>query len=346
MPSLNPYVRAFQLIPRRMLIVGGTVLVGATLAVVSWLLRDVDAWWSAFLANVAVFAMLLIPGELLLARFGARIERAEIAADNAQATADEAQRIAEGTARSLQDVRSVIIDRQLAELEAELDVYREIVNTPSRETMLGALRKATEDEIITRAGVRAPVWETDIHYRFVVDDSFSELEVRLEHDDGRVISSVIWEPDAAPEAFYQQLVLTVRAAGHDLGTALNDPTQSVQELSEMLVDVARLRSQSLTGHRQTLRRIIERRDGWYFTEDYVIPAESLSYTIATNRLNEIDWERHLLNKGWYTAPSAIEFARTLYGVEVPEPGEEMAVTVIPDGIEKDSKRRRTGIPSD
>ncbi|MFU8947897.1 hypothetical protein ACLRGF_14325 [Mycetocola zhadangensis] len=346
MSSLNPYVRAFQLIPRRMLIVGATVLVGATLVVASWLLRDDDPWWSALLANVAVFAMLLIPGELLLARFGARIERAEGAADNAQVTADEAQRTAEDTARSLQDVRSGLIERQLAELEAELDVYREIVNRPSRETMLGALRKATEDEVITRAGVRAPIWETDIHYRFVVDDTLSELEVRLEHDDGKVISSVVWEPDAAPEAFYQQLVLEVRAAGHDRGTALNDSTQSVQELSEMLVEVARLRSQELAGHRQTLRRIIERRDGWYFTEDYVIPADSLSYTIATDRLNEMDWEQHLLNKGWYTAPSAIEFARTLYGVDVRGDLEERAAaSLIPDGMGNESKQPFTEIPS-
>jgi hypothetical protein len=339
MHSINPYVRAFQSTTRRTWIVGATVLAGVALAGVSWLLRDDEPWWSALLANIAVFAVLLIPGEVLLARIGTRIKRAEVAAVNAQATADQAQRTAEDTARSLEDVRSELIDRQLAELEAERDVYRNIVNTPSREALLVALRKATEDKVITREGVRTPVWETDIHYRFVVDDTFSVLEVRLEHDDGEVISSITWEPGAGPEDFYQQLVLAVRAAGRDLGTALNDPTQSVQELSEMLVDVTNLRSQELAGHRQTLRRIIERRDGWYFTEDYVIPVDSLGYTIETSRLQEMDWEQHLLDKGWYTAPSAIEFARALYGGRArAAANDETPPTLLPDEMEDDAKQ--------
>lgn len=294
---------------------GSTILSGVVLAVGSWFLRDVDPWWSALLVNMAVVVLLLLPGELLLTRIRSRFERVENVADQAQANAEIAQQTAEETARSLEDVRGILIDRQLAELEGELDVYRDIVNNPSRESLIDALRKATEDEIITCTGVRVPVWETDVHYRFVVGDTLSELVVRLEHDNGEVISSVAWEPDASPEDFYQRLVYAVRDAGQDLGTGLNDPTHSVQELSDMLVDVTKLRSQELAGHRSTLRRIIERRDGWYFTEKDIIPAEDLHYCIAVSRLNEMDWEEHLLGKRWYTASRAIEFARDLYGVK-------------------------------
>lgn len=306
---------------RRPLVIGLTVLSGVALATLSWLLRDRDPWWSALLANMAVVVLLILPGEFLLSRLRSRFERVEDAADAAQATAQAAQQTADEAARSLKDVRSVLLDRQRTELEAELDLYRAIVTQPSRGSLMNALRRATEEGIITRAGVRAPVWETDVHYRFVVDDRLSAFRVYLEHDDGDIISSVTWESDAPSEDFYQKLVYAVRAAGYDLGTGLNDPTHSVQELSDMLVDVTKLRAQELAGHRETLRRIIERRDGWYFTEDNVIPAEDLHYCIAVNRLNELDWEEHLQKKGWYSALDAIPFARKLYRVDVKAAGE-------------------------
>jgi nucleoside-diphosphate-sugar epimerase len=106
----------------------------------------------------------------------------------------------------------------------------------------------------------------------------------------------------------------VRAAGQDLGVNLNDPTQSVQDLAEMLTEVTGLRAQELRGFRSILHQIIERRDGWYFTDHHVIPADDLHYHIEINRLNEMDWEEHLHNKGWYGAGSALDFARSLYGI--------------------------------
>ncbi len=84
----------------------------------------------------------------------------------------------------------------------------------------------------------------------------------------------------------------------------------------MLVEVTRLRSQELLGYRGHLRKIIERRGGWYFTEENILPAEDLQYRVAVDRLDEMDWEEHLRNKGWYGAPSALEFARALYGLDM------------------------------
>ncbi|KRC51997.1 hypothetical protein ASE16_02720 [Leifsonia sp. Root227] len=68
------------------------------------------------------------------------------------------------------------------------------------------------------------------------------------------------------------------------------------------------------GHRSSLQKIIERVDGWYFTERYVIAAEQLSYTIRIEDLHRMDWEEHLRNRGWYDAAIAIPFARRLYGI--------------------------------
>jgi hypothetical protein len=56
----------------------------------------------------------------------------------------------------------------------------------------------------------------------------------------------------------------------------------------MLLEVTRLRAQDLRGYREPLSRIIERIDGWYFTERSVIPAEDLHYEVAVTRVNEMD----------------------------------------------------------
>ena len=311
--------------PRRLraLLIVLTAMAGVALAFVSWLLKSPDEWWSNLLANMAVVVLLLIPGEFLLCGMRRRVDRVESTATEAAVAAAHAQQSADATARTLEDIQQNLIDRQLAELEGEMGVYRNITNDPQRSTLLTALRKATGDGLISPDGVRVPVWETDIHYRFRQDIPTEEaISVQLEEDSGTVLSTITWDPDTSPEDFFQALVRAVRDAGRDLGTGLNLPTQSVEELANMLIDVTQLRSQELAGHRDVLRKIIERRNGWYFTEENVVPAEHLYYRVAVHRLNELDWEEHLRGKGWYSAPDAIQFARRLYGVNASPPSQE------------------------
>lgn len=308
--------------PRRQLrawLLSGTVLAGAGLAFLSWWLQNIDAWGSAFLANMAVVVLLLIPGELLLAGVRTRVEQAENTASRAETTADAARLSAEASARSLEDIRNELVARQEAELDEEVAPYRDLLHLATRDSLLRALRKATCDGLITPSGVRVPVWETDVHFRYLVNDTKPDLLVRLEEDDGKILAERAWSVDVESFDFYQSLVQAVRDAGRDLGTGLNLPTQSVEELSSMLSDVTALRAQSLAGHRQTLKKIIERRDGWYFTEDHVIPADHLHYVIGVNQLDQLDWEEHLRGKGWYSAPDAIQFARRLYHISTPPP---------------------------
>jgi hypothetical protein len=289
-----------------------TAVAGMGTAYASWALSETEQWWSSTLANVAVAILLLVPGEFVLTRIRNGFERIEETTNEVRTTAESALESAEQTARSLEDVRRKILDRQRSEHELELDVYRDFVTNLSREALVRALRKATAEELISADGVRSPIWETSLHYRFLVGSADDSLNVRIEQDDGTIVSSHEWEPGLKSEDFCQELVIAVREAGEDLGVGLNDPTHSIEQLSEMLVDVARHRAQELMGHRNTLRRIIERRDGWFFTEKYVIPERNLSYTIGVSRLGE-DWEKHLLGKSWYDAPDAIQFARRLYG---------------------------------
>jgi hypothetical protein len=292
------------------------VVLGLGAAILSWRIQTSDPWWSN---------MLLIPGELILGQVRRRVAvteqkvtGVETKADMAQATADSAKKQAEHAAQSLSDIEGKLIDEQHAELDAEMERYRNLASNITRESFLDILRKATADELITNAGVRAPVWETDVHFRFVIDTpNDGDLVVNLESDDTTVLSRTAWEPGTSAAELFQQLVHAVRDAGQDLGTGLNLPTESVQNLLEMLAEVTQLRSQVLMGHRESLHRIIERVNGWYFTEENVIPVDRLNYKVAVSRLDELDWVEHLDRKGWHTATWAIEFARRLYRLNAP-----------------------------
>ncbi|WP_157480023.1 hypothetical protein [Leifsonia sp. Root227] len=266
------------------------------------------------MSNVAVAVILLSPAELTIAWIRNGFRRIESAAQDALATADEAKQTANATAQSLADVRNLLVQRQEDDLEEIKDKYRKLAANSSRDTLIDALRSATSDRLITAAGVRSPIWETNLHYRYVIDGDGGELEVRIEEDDGTIVSKHVWDSGEEAAEFYQRLVLAVRDTGEDRGTGLNLPTHSVEELSKILVDVVHLRSQEPMGHRSSLQKIIERVDGWYFTERYVIAAEQLSYTIRIEDLHRMDWEEHLRNRGWYDAAIAIPFARRLYGI--------------------------------
>lgn len=264
--------------------------------------------------NVAAVLLLLIPGDFALRRLRSTVEQINLKANTAVAAAESAIETANRTERSLVDVREALMSRQSAEFEAELDVYRQIAIDPARRTLLAALRKATAAGIVSASGVRSPIWETDLHYRYVIDSGADEFAVHIEQDDGTVVSTTPWPPPMTPDDFYQSLVEAVREAGADLGVLLNDPTESVSALSEMLVDVSKLRSQELLGHRDDLRQIIERVDGWYFTERAVFPSNNVSYRIDRERLGDPMWEEHLRSKGWHGAVTMIPFGRRLYGI--------------------------------
>ncbi|MFT3832468.1 MAG: hypothetical protein QM711_03985 [Micropruina sp.] len=239
----------------------------------------------------------------------------QLVAETAQARADVALHTAEHTAESLAEIENRLVASQTAELDREIATYQDVLSNASRDALVTALRRATERGLITPNGVRVPVWWTTLHYRFVVDGKEGPLIVRLEHDDQSEITQLAWADEEDAETFYGRLVLAVRNAGQDLGTGLNLPTESVSRVVEMLADVTRLRSQEPLGLRDTLRAIIERRDGWYFTESLVVPADHLDYTIQVSRLGEPDWEEHLHRKGWNNNPvEAIEFARRMYGI--------------------------------
>lgn len=237
-------------------------------------------------------------------------------ADNAEGAASPSSEDGAPAAATLEEIRAALLGAQHREHEEKLDVYRGILTSRSpREALLDALSLATEEQHISEHGVRVRVWGTNLYYRFValVLPSERQLFVRLEKANCQVISDCEWKPTESPSHFYGRLVAAVQAAGQDLGVGLNDPTESVQRLSEMLVDIAELRSQEPMGYRHTIWRVIQKEgledEAWYLTERALIPAHNPSYEILYARLDEDDWEQHLYTKGWYGADAALRVAR-------------------------------------
>lgn len=301
----------------RVFATSAVLLAGAASGFYSWLLQSSEPWWSGMLGNLSVTIVLLVPAEIALTWIRRGFRSIQNRTEAIREIAESARVTAESTEESLAEVRAEILGRQRHDYDEYVDTFRKMGSESSRDSLVRGLKVASDRGLTANAGVRSPVWGTDLHYRFLLDDEATSLQVRLESDDGTVLSEHPWPPAMPAAEFYQQLVEAVRAAGADLGVGLNDPTNSVQDLSEMLVEVAELHSQELLGYRDHLKGIIERVDGWYFTERAVLPKENLKYTIAVKRLNEFDeisWEEHLRGKGWYEAESMLPFARRLYGL--------------------------------
>lgn len=117
----------------------------------SWLLRETQPWWSSTLGNMGVVILLLIPGDFALRWVRSDFRQVGRASEAAQATAEDARRTAERAERSLEDVRQALLDRQVADHDAYLDIFRDMSRSPSQRSLETALRQATKDGLITQA---------------------------------------------------------------------------------------------------------------------------------------------------------------------------------------------------
>ncbi|MGW6697260.1 hypothetical protein [Nocardia sp. NPDC055049] len=252
----------------------------------------------------------------LVGRPSSEFPRPEVRTATEHLSVEESRRVRNiAIGGTLEAVRAELMDQQMREHTNKLEIYRSILSDSTRSVLIAALRQAIADESISARGVRVRVWETDLYYRFVVSSTEDIIGVQLETVACETVSTHVWKPDEDAVEFYGQLAMAVRAAGADLGVLLNDPTESVQQLSEMLIKIAQLRSQAMLGYRYTVWKVVQKEDygdsPWYFTETALIPGESLSYEITYDRLDEDDWEDHLRRKGWFGAGQALRAAKLL-----------------------------------
>ncbi len=199
-----------------------------------------------------------------------------------------------------------------AALESDLAVYRAWRNAGGREELVATLRLGMDSGLISRHGLRAPIWETDLHFRFSLDAADS-LTIRIETDDQRVKFELNWGPGIAPQTVFRELDTAMRDLQEHLGPGLFSPVESIRTAAEALVFAAGYQAQRLNQGSQHFRSLIEYVDGWYIAETRLFPREHPYYVIDAERLDEQDWVEHVARKGpdWEGIHVAMRVAKGL-----------------------------------
>jgi pimeloyl-ACP methyl ester carboxylesterase len=209
-----------------------------------------------------------------------------------------------------QQLERQMVERQLADLESELDVFREWKSSASRQSLVDALAYGRASELIAAQGFRAPIWETDWHLRFQTREG--EVTLTIERDSGEILREHPWVEDTSAEAVFQALDDSMQSLGEHLGPGLFLPTRCIEEAADALIFAARYRSQALNQGSELFVDLIEYVDGWYIAERGLFPVEHPFYLVARDRMDEMDWEDHLSAKGWDGVHRAMAIARALY----------------------------------
>jgi pimeloyl-ACP methyl ester carboxylesterase len=212
----------------------------------------------------------------------------------------------------LADPEHVLINEQQARVESEIDVYRAWEVKWDRTSLIDALNLGAQSYLISKQGLRAPIWETQLHFRFRTNDA-GDVLISIEKDDGEVLFDYIWTEGVSPIEVFRELDQAMVDLDEHLGPGLFLPTESIRTVVEALVFAASYRAQSLNQGSQYFQSIIEYVDGWFITERGLFPRAHPYYFIGIDRLAELDWEEHVASKGWDGIHAAMRVARALLG---------------------------------
>lgn len=138
------------------------------------------------------------------------------------------------------------------------------------------------------------------------------MTLTIERDTGEVLREHAWHEDMSTDTFFQALDDSMRSLGEHLGPGLFLPTRCIEEAADALIFAARYRSHALNQGSELFVDLIEYVDGWYIAERSLFPVEHSFYLVAHDRMDEMDWEDHLADKGWGGVHRAMAIARALY----------------------------------
>lgn len=200
-------------------------------------------------------------------------------------------------------------DEQMSRLASEVDVYTNWRREGGRTEGLTALNLGVSSGLVSTSGYRVPIWETSLHLRFSLAEP--DLRLSIETHGGRVLFKTDWVPEISTLEMFRNLDEAMRDLGEHLGPLLFSPARAIQDAVDSLVFAAKYRAQALRSGSEYFEKLIECVDGWYISEDRVFPREHPFYSITKDRLNEMDWESHISDKGWSGIHSALEVARPL-----------------------------------
>lgn len=276
-----------------------TILLASVVLLLSWIS---SAWLSGVLANLGVTVLLFGPAAYVAHLLTGEVRQAKAAAATAESNAREAKAEATQASEAARvvgkqlaalDIEKALFEHQAAPLRDELDAYGRWAELLDRPSLLRALEVGTASGLISAAGIRCPVWETNAHIRFSFDGD--EVLVTIEDDAGNVRSRHPWPPSLDALGLYTQLDTAMKDLDWHLGPRLFSPRQFVVDVAEALGYAAEARAQKLRWQAHHFNRIIEPFEGWFLTEAGLVAKERI-YNIGRDRLDDLDWEEHLARR--------------------------------------------------
>lgn len=215
-----------------------------------------------------------------------------------------------GPAEEIMRTDRELLDEQVAELEQELEVYRAWKQRGGRDELTSVLGQGVDSGLLSQMGLRCPIWGTDLHLRFTLDESAVPV-ITIETHGGCVLRTATWSDEQSTLDMFRSLNQEMKETGHHLGPGLFSPAESIRTCAEAVGFAAGYRAQELNVGAQNFKDIIEYVDGWYISEAGLFSREHPQYFIDRRRLKEMDWVEHVSAKGWYGIATAMEVADRL-----------------------------------
>jgi hypothetical protein len=323
-PQAEPKPKRWKLWLTLSLVAIGAI---AALCFSRYLHGSTGSWISGVLANIGVTLLLVVPGALIVHSLGATLQGVRRQANSAQKIAIDTASGMDNLSKTVGDlvegaeaIRKDLFQLQMGELDEELAPYKRMKKQSDRQSLLSALKQAIQTGLVSKSGLRSPIWWTEAHFRFSLSEA-EGLIFTIEDHGGNVLSKHEWLPEVSPVSFFSELSAEAKKLGLHLGPQLFDPTESIQSAADALSYAVSEGAQKLNAAHGVLVGIREFVEGWFITDSGIVPKGHESYFIAKHRLWERDWAEHVNStREWdeQNIHQALEVARALHFSENPK----------------------------
>jgi hypothetical protein len=274
--------------PGRNDLVGVLTVVGLAGVTGSYVMKDLG-WISGFLLEAGVSVLLLAPLLWVTRRLQGSVATTRRDVD---ALSERVEETRAEFARTSEELSQKVAARFAAERRRDEDVFEVLRGAPSREDMVVALHLALDRQWITYRGIRASLFDTYFHLRYVLVNN-RDLMLRVEWIDGQLLFEQEWLPDQSIIDVFELVGKQLRELGHFPGEVAYQPGSTLEEVADTLVFASQ--SRLLGDEVRRLFQGIER--DWYVT-DFDVFHRRPNYQITLQRLDESDWDDHMRGKDW------------------------------------------------
>lgn len=265
---------------------------GLGFVIASYVYRGTDAWWSDATMTIGFTLFLLAPVYWLTHRIQVTTTaqiggvRKEIS-DEVEELSAEVRTLQHSIEESQQFVQGQLVARD----QDLLRRARSLLDEPSFDAMHDVLSEALAESLVSDFGVRGDLPTTDYYLRIQADGD--HLMVHLDDDSGASVFSTPWNAGSSLDDVMLKLAQKVRATrswpgapGWEFATAIRE----IVELLEVAINL-RERGRGITDAIQLVGR------DWILSS-WDAQAVPHFYQITYNRLNEVNWYKHMSGKTW------------------------------------------------